>query len=249
MTTRYKTQAFTFQKSDTNEADRVFSVFSNNYGRLDLFAKAIRKINSKLKGGINIFSFSDIEFIQGKNRKTLTDSSTIKRFDNINDNLEKFNVANKIGNVLEDFLKGEEMDVKVFDLLGEIFSELNDIKTDGQKSSFLYYYFLWNFLAIQGYKPEVANCVRCRGKIFPESVHFSLKNGGVVCKKCSILDTEDQEINSDIVKTLRLILKKDWAVLSKLRVGRDSWEIFKKNSDNYNLYILSGHSSKNNYSS
>jgi len=249
MTTRYKTQAFTFQKSDTNEADRVFSVFSNNYGRLDLFAKAIRKINSKLKGGINIFSFSDIEFIQGKNRKTLTDSSTIKRFDNINDNLEKFNVANKIGNILEDFLKGEERDNKVFDLLYEIFSKLNDNRTDGQKSNLLYYYFLWNFLAIQGYRPEVTNCVCCRGKLLPDGISLSFKDGGIVCKDCFGSDEATQGINSDIVKILRLILKKDWAVLSKLRVGRDSWEIFKKNSDNYNLYILSGHSSKNNYSS
>ena len=71
MTLKYKTKALVFKKTDRNESDRVFSVFTENFGRLDIFAKAIRKNVSKLRSGIDIFFISDIEFIQGKNRKTL----------------------------------------------------------------------------------------------------------------------------------------------------------------------------------
>ncbi len=247
MTARYRTQAFTFQKNDTNETDRIFSVFSNDYGRLDLFAKAIRKINSKLRGGINIFSFSDIEFIQGKNRKTLTDASALEKFDNIFNNPQKFSTANKIGEVLNNFLKGEERDDKVFNLLYKTFSELNNEWIGGCKASFLYYYFLWSFLALQGYGPEVTKCADCHGKLLPDGIYFSFKEGGILCEKCSILDEATQRINSDTVKLLRLILKEDWAVILKLKISDDSRNLFQKVSDNYCLYILSGHSFRNNY--
>ena len=248
MTIRYKTQAFTFQKRDTNETDRIFSVFSGDYGRLDLFAKAIRKINSKLKGGINIFSLSDIEFIQGKNRKTLTDASMAEKFNNIINNPQKFNIAIKIGEVLDNFLKGEEKDGEIFSLLSEMFYELNNERTSDSKASFLYYYFLWNFLSLQGYRPEVINCADCRKKLLPCGISFSFKEGGILCEDCSKLDETAQKINSDIVKILRLIFKKDWLVISKLKVGVASRDLFEKSSDNYCLYILSGHSLKNNNS-
>lgn len=83
MTTRYKTKVFVFKKNNINESDRMFSVFSDNFGRLDIFAKAIRKPVSKLRSGIDIFFLSEIEFIQGKNRKTLTDAVAVKKFDGI----------------------------------------------------------------------------------------------------------------------------------------------------------------------
>ena len=68
-----RTEGFIFKKEDRNDSDRVFSVFSKDFGRLEIFGKAIRKIDSKLKSAVEIFSFSEIEFVQGKNRKTLTD--------------------------------------------------------------------------------------------------------------------------------------------------------------------------------
>ena len=84
MTTQYKTRAFVFKKNDRNESDRMFSVFTDEFGKLDIFAKAIRKINSKLRKDFDIFYFSDIEFVQGKNVKTLIDAARIKKFSEIN---------------------------------------------------------------------------------------------------------------------------------------------------------------------
>ena len=71
MTTRYKTQAIAFKKNDINESDRVFSVFTNNFGQLDVFAKAIRKITSKLRGGIDVFFYRKLSLYKAKARKHL----------------------------------------------------------------------------------------------------------------------------------------------------------------------------------
>jgi DNA repair protein RecO (recombination protein O) len=240
MTVRYKTRAFVFQKNDINESDRIFSVFSASYGRLDLFAKSVRKSASKLRCGIDIFSFSDIEFIQGKNRKTLTDSVIKEKFGNIPQNPQRFEVANKIGKVLQNFVRGEERDDNAFTLLNEVFGELNNGQTKKDKADFLYYYFIWNFLALQGYGPEVSSCAGCKGKLLPYGIFFSFKEGGVICKNCFNPDKSAQKINSDIVKILRIILRRDWQTISKIKIGPDSIRLLEELSQKYCSYLMPG---------
>lgn len=245
MTTRYKTQALVFRKNNSNESDRIFSVFSDDFGRLDIFAKAIRKTVSKLRGGIDIFFMSEIEFIQGKNRKTLTDAVALEKFNNVSQDLERFQTANGIGEVLDNFIKGEEKDKDIFNLLNETFIKLNDRNLKTKKCALAYYYFLWNALFLLGYCPEVEKCNICQGKLNPYNIYFSNKSGGIICKKCLSQDGDAQKISSDIVKILRLIFKKEWQILSKLKIELSSQKMLKEISDNYYLYTLSSHSFKN----
>ena len=142
MTTRYKTRAIVFRRENVNEADRNFSVFTDDFGQLDIFAKAIRKIVSKLRNGIDIFFLSEIEFIQGKSRKTLTDANTIKRFDNILSDPERFNIATDIGEVMGVFIKGQEQDQELFNLLEESFCKLDDNNLQNGKYFLVYYYLI-----------------------------------------------------------------------------------------------------------
>jgi DNA repair protein RecO (recombination protein O) len=231
MTARYKTKAIVFKKNNRNEADRSFSVFTKDFGRLDIFAKAIRKSASKLRGGIDIFFVSEIEFIQGKNKKTLTDAVIVEKPDNIFLDLEKFKIANKISEVVDNFIKGEERDENVFNLLCDVFDKLNSDKLNGKKSIFIYYYFLWNILSLLGYHQEVKNCTNCNEKLIPDNIHFSNKEGGVICKGCLGKDISAQKINADVVKILRIILSKDWETLSKLKIEESSQKLLEDISE------------------
>ncbi len=242
MTVYYRTQGFIFKKQDRFEADRVFSVFTSEFGRLEVFGKAIRKITSKLRGGIEIFSLSEIEFIQGRNRKTLTDTIVIEKFNNIAQDPSRLEIGHKIIDILDNFIKGQEKDELVFILLKETLSKLNSLKLKTSNMQLIHYYFLWNFLSVLGYHPEIQRCVTCRSKLNPISLYFSNKGGGIICKNCLDSDIDAKTINSDIVKILRLILKKDWRVLSKLKIDIFSQDLFKNLSDNYYYYILSNHS-------
>lgn len=245
MTIRYKTQAIVFKKEDRNETDRIFSVFTNDFGRLNIFAKAIRKSVSKLRSGIDIFVMAEVEFIQGKNKKTLTDAIAIKRFDNIYGNPEKFKIANGIGEIINNFVGGEEKDQDFFSLINEVFCELNRLDFNNDKKDLIYYYFLWNAISMFGYKPEIRYCSVCRKKLSPSDVYFSNVIGGTLCKDCLRRDMKNYKINSDVVKIMRLIFNKDWTTLAKVKIETASKNLFKKVSNDYYLYTLSSHSFKN----
>jgi len=237
MITKHRTKGFIFKKTDRAEVDRVYSVFTEDYGRLEVFGKAIRKINSKLKSGIDIFYFSEVEFIQGKSNRTLTGAVKLKNFNGIIKDFEKTKVAHKISNTLDVFLKGQEKDGKIFSLIDEVYSKLNDSTLSHEHCALLYYYFFWNFLSLLGYHPQVVKCAECFGVLDQEKLYFSDKDGGVICGNCFNINKNAIGVNADFVKILRLILKKDWQVLSRLRVEENLKKTIEDVSESYFKYI------------
>jgi len=235
MTTYYRTKGFVLKKKEHGEADRIFTIFSEDFGRVEIRARAVRKIISKLRGGIDGVYFSEIEFIQGKNYKTLTDAEALDKFKGIPQNPKNLAVFNKIAEVLDSFVKGEEKDEKIFKLLKETLRRLNNSEPSPEIRSLTYSYFFWNFFSELGYMPEVNKCAKCDGKLMPYNLYFSSSGGGIICKQCAVKDCK--KINSDIVKILRLIFKREWQILSRLKVEAFSQNLLDQITDNYYLYM------------
>ena len=88
MFVHHRTSGFILKKVDRKETDQLLTIYTKDFGKLEILAKAIRKISSKLKSGAEIFYLSEIEFIQGKTRKTLTDAILIEKFENLRKDLK-----------------------------------------------------------------------------------------------------------------------------------------------------------------
>ncbi|MEK7071754.1 MAG: DNA repair protein RecO, partial [Patescibacteria group bacterium] len=113
--------------------------------------------------------------------------------------------------VLDNLIKGQEPDEKIWQLLIETFHKLNNLRLS---ASLIYYYFYWNFISILGYQPELYHCVRCRKKIITERNYLVPEEGGIICGLCK---SEGRDISPEAIKILRIILKKDWPTLFKLK--------------------------------
>jgi len=216
----YRTQSFILKKIDRGEVDRIFTIYTKDFGKLELLAKAERKIQSKLRGGLELFYLSEIEFIQGKAHKTLTDAILIDNFKNLRGNLKRLAIAYKISEVLDSLIKGQEPDEKIWQLLNETFQKLDNPSLKLLAPNLVYYYFLWNLLSILGYKAELHNCSICRKKLIPEKLYFNPKEGGIICSNCFKKVKSGKEVKPEVVKILRIILEKDWKTLSKLKIEK-----------------------------
>lgn len=237
MAIHHRTQGFIFKKTDSGEADRVFTFFTKDFGRLEILARAERKIKSKLRGGLEIFYLVDIEFIQGKTHKTLTDTFLIENFKNIRNDLERLAIAYKIGEVLDKLIKGEEKDEKIWNLILETFKILANLQFTIYNLQLVYYYFLWNLLTILGYQPEIYFCSLCQEKLKPGKLYFSFKEGGVFCNLCFKKIKDGKEIDENFVKILRIILKRDWPTLKKLKIEEFQKKLLEDISESYLSYI------------
>ena len=242
MFVHYRTLGLILAKRDRGEADQLFTVYTRDFGKLEVLGKAIRKISSKLRSGVEIFYLSEIEFIQGKIYKTLTDVLLIKKFQNLKKNLERLDIAYGISEDLDNFVRGEEPDKKIWQLILEVFERLNNSQLTTYNLQLIYYYFFWNFISILGYKPELYFCVACQKKLKPEKLYFSSKEGGIICQDCSksfgVPSGSGIETKQEVVKILRKILEKDWKILSRLRNIKEYLKSIETISKNYSSFIL-----------
>jgi len=219
MAIHYRTQAFILKKTDLRETDQVFTVFTKDFGKLKILGKAIRKIKSKLRAGAELFYLSEIEFIQGKNHKTLTDAILIDKFKDIRENLDKLKIVSQISENADDLIKGEEKDEDIWNLLTEVFQKLENYELRIKNYELIYYYFLWNLLSILGYQMDLYHCGNCQKKLIPEKLYFDSEEG-IICSGClpAGASAKAGEISPDVIKILRLFLKKDWNILLRLKI-------------------------------
>ena len=220
MFVHYRTQGFILKKEDRGEANQLFTFYTKDFGKLEILGRAIRKISSKLRSGAEIFYLLEIEFIQTKAHKTLTDAISIEKFENIRKDLRKLRIAYKISELLDNLIRGQESDENIWNLLNEVFNKLNNLKLEikNWKLEIIYYYFLWNLLSILGYQLELYYCILCQKKLLPEKLYFDSKTGGIICQNCFQKTKSGKEIDLETVKILRLILEKNWQILLRLKI-------------------------------
>lgn len=121
----FKTKALFLKKSQQNEADLLFALYTENFGKIKVLGKAIRKPESKLASGAQLFYLSVVEFVEGKAGKILTDAVLVKRFKNIENEEQRLLTAQDIASKIDEVFSQEEKDEKAWQLITSTFRELN----------------------------------------------------------------------------------------------------------------------------
>jgi|SRR5581483_7877877 len=239
MNARYRTEGLVFAREDRLDDSRVFWIFTKEFGRLELFAKAIRKIDSKLKGGIELFSVSSLEFIQGKNKKTLTDASFILRLGAIKRDPEKMASAVSMAQMIDEFIKGQQPDERLFSFLITSFTELAELKkSDRQALELLRIAFFWKLMVLLGFGPQLHQCAVCGKLLAPDGLSFSPRDGGLVCKTCNLSKKRGTPIGVDAAKLLRMCAADDHKTLLQVRLPAHLYGQVRAVSQQYYMAIL-----------
>lgn len=213
MATRYRTDALILDKREFREADRFFTFFTKEHGKIEALAKGERKIESKLRGGLELFYLSEISFVQGRHWKTLVDASLKENFKEMRQDLGKMRMASLIGRQTKSLVGGQEKDLDLWELLVSTFRRLNE----SPRPFLVYEYFFWRFISHLGYRPQLYNCAGCKQELDPDQLYFSAQQGGLICRDCK--QGLNQKTDPETIKIIRAILEKDWEDVSKLKVN------------------------------
>jgi len=110
----YNTEGIIIGGQDIGEADRVFSILTKEFGRLDILSQEVRLLKSKLRYHLKLFSYGRFSFVGTKNFWRLTDAEELLTFDDIYKNPAKLFVAAGIANLLNRMLRGQERDIMLW---------------------------------------------------------------------------------------------------------------------------------------
>ncbi len=75
-----KTDAIVLRRTNYGEADRIIQFITPQNGKIGVLAKGVRREKSKLAGGIELFSVSELTIIRGKGDLGTLTSSRLKKF-------------------------------------------------------------------------------------------------------------------------------------------------------------------------
>lgn len=148
------TSGIVLTRTNYQEADRILTILTPDQGKVSVLAKGVRKSKSKMAGGIELFSVSEIGYIQGKGTLcTLTSSRLVKYYENIVQDINRtmlgYELIKLLHKVTEDHPESE-----YFELLIETYEALNNSKID---QDLIKLWFYAQLLRIAGHTPSLRN--------------------------------------------------------------------------------------------
>lgn len=134
------------------EADRILTVLSDAQGKIRLLAKGVRRVKSKLAGGVELFSVASLTYIDGRGDvKTLISSRLDTHYGHIVADLQRTQFAYEAMKVLNKVVEADA-DSDYFVLLQKTLAGLDD---GGQQWELVAVWFYAQLLNLMGHSPQL----------------------------------------------------------------------------------------------
>jgi DNA repair protein RecO (recombination protein O) len=147
---RYSSEAIVLARRSYSEADRIIVVFSKKFGKLSLLAKGVRKLESRKRGSLEVFSQMRFAAARGKNLDLIIETEIVNSFPAMRKNLKKVAVAYYLMEVVGRITKEEERNVKFYSHI------LKNVRKLAKATSLrqLRKDFVYDSLVLLGYWPK-----------------------------------------------------------------------------------------------
>lgn len=99
-----RTRGIVIKKRDLGEADRIITIFSENFGKLDLLIKGIRKSKKRDQSSTDMLAYSDFTFYKKGDAYILSNIDLMEGFYDLRKDIEKLEIASYIVSVINEVL-------------------------------------------------------------------------------------------------------------------------------------------------
>jgi DNA repair protein RecO (recombination protein O) len=146
------TSGIILSRTDFGEADRILTLLTPDHGKLRLIAKGVRRVKSKLAGGIELFSISDITYIRGRgDMGTLVSTRLRKHYGEIVKDIQRTMLGYDLIKILNKATE-DEPEPDYFHLLQQAFDALDDAQVPPE---IIRLWFAMQLLRIAGHMPNL----------------------------------------------------------------------------------------------
>ena len=200
-----RTPALILRRTNYGEADRILNLITPK-GKISAIAKGVRKEKSKLAGGIEMFSLSDLTIHLGKSELgTITSARMTTYYSNILNNLESIELASKILKQINSAAETIESPA-FFNLTNDSLSALNN----NLNPTLIETWFHLNLNKLLGSELNLYRDINGE-KLQPEKIYLydSTEN--------AFVEHPAGNFNANDIKLLRLMLTSPLPVVSRVK--------------------------------
>jgi DNA repair protein RecO (recombination protein O) len=231
----YRTTAIILKRRDFGEADRLLTILTPRYGKLDVLAKGARKLTSAKTGHVELFTRADLLIHQGREFGIVSQAEMSAPYLRLREDLERGAYAGYCVELLDRFTTDEEGEMSMwYALLDETLARLC---TDEDVRLTVRYYEI-QLLNLAGFRPELHECVIGHEPIQPEDQFFSYVEGGIVCPRHAERSTSLLPISLNGLKLLRHLQRSSYAQVSGLTITLTLHDDLERLMLGYLTYLL-----------
>lgn len=200
-----KVKGIIIKEIRTGEADKILTILTTKYGKIQAVAKGARRPQSRLIAGTQFLSFGDFILFKGKELYSIRECNVIESFYDIRNSLDKITYTAHIIDLANEV---SEENISYYNLQRLLLNTLFMLSKTDKSPELLTRIFELRLLSIIGLRPQVNECVSC-GRI-DELNYFSPCEGGLICNRCKDNIVNPFEISSSAINAIKYVIYSDF---------------------------------------
>jgi DNA repair protein RecO (recombination protein O) len=213
--------AIVLRKKEVGETDRLYTMYTETGGKVQLVARGVRKSEAKLAGQLETLMQGLVIVVKGKGTGKIAGAVAEKSFLFLRTDGDILRRVLETVNVFERLVGWDEPDSELFLLLSTYLALADDLAREGKKEKIflLTEGFLFQLFAHLGYKIETGQCVVSGEKLRRGEQHFFSPSAGGIFAGTHTHDMESSfPVSENTIKLIRLFLGNRLDALSRVKI-------------------------------
>ena len=206
----FTVEAVVLRTDDFGDANRVVTLFTKEFGKLEANAYGCRRSRSPLSGAMQMFNHISAICARGSKVDTIRDADILNFYDALTKDLERLAYASLFFEIVNRMTFPRQKEIETFDLLIKALPALN--KRNPKIAALI---GACQFMETSGVQLNFSRCVHCGAEIVGDAA-ISLLDGGAVCLNCVDAAQDVRPYPEALRKTFEMMLGFNWRKETKL---------------------------------
>lgn len=196
-----KTEAVVLKTQRSGETSKIVTLYSRKFGKIKVVAKGSRGLKSRFFGSLEPLNHISIVYYFKATREYqfLSQADIIHAYQRLKADLNKYAMAT----VFCELIDRTEVDQANPFLFQKLLEALNGLNDTENKLINYYFWFLLQFLKINGFKPDFQHCQVCHTGDPVGSVRFAIDYGRFSCHRCGTQAPMAVTVSATTIQYLR----------------------------------------------
>ncbi|MBR4153578.1 MAG: DNA repair protein RecO [Selenomonadaceae bacterium] len=230
----FTVEAIVLDTKNFGDSNKVVTLFSKEYGKLEANAYGCRRSRSPISGAMQMFNHISAELSRGSQVDTIREADILNFYDALTKDLERLAYASLFFEIVNRMTLPHEQSLETFYLLKNSLPVLS--KRNPKVAALI---GACQFMETSGVQLNFERCVHCGAKIDGDAA-ISLLEGGAVCMNCVDYVEYCRPYPEGLRKTFETLLSFDWREETRLNFNSKQLNTAEKFLMEYIRFVLGG---------
>lgn len=194
----YRDKAVVIRAIKLGESDRILTLLTEAHGKVRAVAKGVRKTTSRFGARLEPTTHVAVQLYEGRELDTITQAEALDHFGAVRTDLHRWGRATTMLEAAEHIAQEREPNPPLYRMVVGALRSL-----DNDDAPLVLAGFLWKLLSLEGYHPQLNECVTCGSR--DDLVAMDFDGGGVLCRA----DRRGTAVSPEAILLMRRLLGGD----------------------------------------